>query len=303
MPKQFDLSSIEKKTITEKMSSMPLKFKKVFEDVVCECKEKCKCNAEVCWCGSSDCDCEKKCKCVNECVCQKSFKEFVVGLPTSSKDQDSWEEMQVRMIRVATQVRPIEKKYPVLLNYDTSDIFFALLVIIDEKTYVVSVEDDKVLLKETSEELISQNAIFSTKSGRLVHFNDESKCLYWNIDNEFKLIDKDTKDFKLLEPVFVFKDVEDKEKNDDTVAALQKAINPADSICVRESPVRMCTPMTPIIKPSENVQRNSELDDICAVVTAGMFAVFAFFYCTLLDIPFPMLYSILVFFVIILLLT
>ena len=179
MTKQFDLDLISTVTIVEKNSELPLKYKKIvhtiFEDSIEE---------------DSEIDVEE------ETTVRQVLQKIVVGLPMGKRASE-WETLKVRPVHIFTNTRPFEKKYPVMLEYSEKDTHIAYFADIDDKTYVVVSRDGEVLLVETSDSMVPQDAVF-TKSSKLTPLHADGKFLYWTVDNEFKLLDKDSIDMQVL---------------------------------------------------------------------------------------------------------
>ena len=97
----------------------------------------------------------------------------------------------------------MKKKYPVMLEYSSDNKHVVYMTEIDDKWYVVVVRDDEVLLIPTSEEMVPQEAVFISSENKLVPLHSDSKFLYWTVDNEFKLLNKDSQDMQVFGAEFV----------------------------------------------------------------------------------------------------
>ena len=95
-----------------------------------------------------------------------------------------------------------------MLEYTAEDKHIAYMAEIDGENYVFVVRDGEAILEPSSDEMVSQDAVFFDNEKRLILLHSDNKFLYWTIDNEFKILDKDSKDTQVLSPEFILGDSE-----------------------------------------------------------------------------------------------
>ena len=184
MTKQFDLNLISNVTIVERNSSLPLKYKKEYQSSDVPVAQ----TAEF---GES-----------SDWVEPIPDPKIVVGLPMG-KVADEWKLLVVKQVRIFTNMQPLEKKYPIMLEYTKSDTSVAYIAEFDEKTYAVVVKENEVLLEEIHNSMVPQEAVFRDVLSKLVLLHGNMEFLYWTVDNEFKLLDKNSTDMQVFSGDFL----------------------------------------------------------------------------------------------------
>ena len=178
MIKQFDLQALRENTLVEKVSQLPLRYKKIY-NIAKEVDEEALITQEI-----------------------SSLEKIVVGLPMGKATED-WTLLTVATVHVFTNIRPFEKKYPVMLEYPSDNKHVVYMTQIDDKWHVLVIRNDEVLLVPTSEEMVPQDAVFISSEKKLVPLHSDNKFLYWTVDNEFKLLEKDSQDTQVLSAEFL----------------------------------------------------------------------------------------------------
>lgn len=77
-----------------------------------------------------------------------------------------------------------------MLEYEQADKSLSFMTEIEGQTHVMALIGNEILLVASHEEMVPQESVFEIVSDEIIPFSQKDKCLYWTIDNEFKLLDK-----------------------------------------------------------------------------------------------------------------